>query len=326
MSSPETGEGMTSTVSTLPLVVESDGTSITEVIEARRAHLRQALIEHGAVLFRGFDVGGVEGFDQVVRALSGSPLAYTERSSPRHVIKGNVYTSTDYPPEEEITLHNEHSYRASWPLTLYFYCTRPPATQGATPLADTRRIYAGIDPAVREEFARRRWMLVRNLYDDFGVAWQHFYDTEDRDEVTAYCAKNGIDAEWRGDGGLRTRAVRDAVHFRPGSDVPVWFNHITFFHMSTLAKDLRDGLLAMFGEDGLPYNTYYGDGGVIPGDVMDHLRDVYRATKVRFDYRRDDILVVDNMTAAHGREPFTGPRKVAVAMADLHVPAKDREL
>ncbi|MFJ8027014.1 hypothetical protein [Streptomyces sp. NPDC096311] len=30
----------------------------------------------------------------------------------------------------------------------------------------------------------------------------------------------------------------------------------------------------------------------------------------------DDVLVVDNMLAAHGREPFTGPRKIAVAMAE----------
>jgi alpha-ketoglutarate-dependent taurine dioxygenase len=76
----------------------------------------------------------------------------------------------------------------------------------------------------------------------------------------------------------------------------------------------------MFGAEGLPANTYYGDGGEIPADVMDHLRAAYRAASVRFDYQRDDVLVVDNMTAAHGREPFTGPRKIAVAMAEAHTP------
>ena len=90
--------------------------------------------------------------------------------------------------------------------------------------------------------------------------------------------------------------------------------------MSSLAKDLQEGLLDMFGADGLPSNTYYGDGGEIPADVMDHLRAAYRAASVRFDYHRDDVLVVDNMTAAHGREPFTGPRRIAVAMAEPHTP------
>ncbi|MCM0678720.1 TauD/TfdA family dioxygenase [Micromonospora phytophila] len=311
---------MSDTIATLPVVVENDGRPLTELIDARRGELRAALAEHGGLLFRGFDVGGVEGFDRAVRALSGEPLVYTERSSPRHAIAGRVYTSTDYPPDEEIFLHNENSYQARWPLTLFFYCITPPDSLGATPLADVRRVHDEIDPAVRDEFIRRRWMLVRNFHGDFGTPWQHVFDTDDRAEVEAYAAANRIELEWRGKEGLRTRAVRDVVHHRPGSDAPRWFNHATFFHVSTLPKDYQEGLLAMFGTEELPANTYYGDGGEIPADVLDHLRAAYRAASVRFDYQRADVLVVDNMTAAHGREPFTGPRKIAVAMAEPHTP------
>jgi len=309
------------TATTLPVVIEGDGADVIEVIGTRRAEIRAALVEYGGVLLRGFEIGGVDGFDRVVRAVSGSPLTYTERSSPRSTIKGQVYTSTDYPPDEEIFLHNENSYQASWPLTLYFYCLEAPTSLGATPLADVRRVYELIDPDVRDEFARRRWMLVRNFYPDFGAPWQHVFNTDDRSEVAAYCAANGIDLEWIGKDGLRTRSVREAIHYRPGSDVPRWFNHATFFNVTTLARDLQEGLTAMFGEEGLPTNTYYGDGGPIPGEVMDHLRDAYRAATVRFDYQRDDVLIVDNMTAAHGREPFTGPRKIAVAMAEAYTSA-----
>jgi hypothetical protein len=166
-------------------------------------------------------------------------------------------------------------------------------------------------------------MLVRNFHPDFGPSWQHVFNTDDRDEVAGYCVDNDIEIEWVGTGGLRTRSVRDAVHYRPGSDVPRWFNHATFFHVTTLAPDLQEALVAMFGVDGLPANTYYGDGAPIPVEVVDHLRAAYRAATVRFDYQPDDVLVVDNMTAAHGREPFTGPRKVAVAMAEPHTPAAD---
>ncbi len=98
----------------------------------------------------------------------------------------------------------------------------------------------------------------------------------------------------------------------------MWFNHITFFHVTTLPEDVQEGLLALFGEDGLPTNTYYGDGGRIPDDVMAHLRSCYEKCRVRFDWQRDDILVVDNMLSSHGREPFTGDRKIAVAMAEPH--------
>lgn len=306
------------TGSTLPYLVTADdhGTGILETIAADRPRIRKALVEHGGVLLRGFDVGGIDGFDQVVRALSGAPLTYSERSSPRSTIKGQVYTSTDYPPGEEIFLHNENSYQAVWPLTLYFYCVQPPLTEGATPLADIRAVYDAIDVSVREEFTARRWMVVRNFHPDFGVAWQHVFGTDDRAEAEEYCGRNGLAVQWLAGGGMRTRAVRDAVHRHPVTGEWTWFNHATFFHISTQAKDVRDGLSQIFAEDELPTNTYYGDGGTIPDDVMAHLRDCYRSASVRFDYERDDVLVVDNMRAAHGREPFTGPRKIAVAMAE----------
>ncbi|MFB4300948.1 TauD/TfdA family dioxygenase [Actinomadura sp. NTSP31] len=307
----------------LPYAVPAEpaGADATDYIAAHRPRLRALLSEHGAILLRGFPIGGVEGFEAVVRALSGEPpLKYAERSSPRSTIKGHVYTSTDYPPDEEIFLHNESSYQVTWPRFLYFYCDRPPETQGATPLADSRRVHASIDPAVREEFARRGWMLVRNFHERFGVTWRDTFNTGDRAEVEEYCRRRGLEFEWRGTDGLRTRAVRKAAHVHPETGETVWFNHATFFHYTTLPKDVQEGLLAILGEDGLPTNTYYGDGGRIPDDVMDHLRECYRDNLVREDWRQDDVLVIDNMLTSHGREPFTGPRSIAVAMAESYDP------
>ncbi|MFE0459604.1 TauD/TfdA family dioxygenase [Kitasatospora sp. NPDC058965] len=300
----------------LPLVLEGAGEPIAGHVREHRKEIRAQLREHGAVLLRGFQVDGVDGFGAVVRELSGEPLTYSERSSPRQLIKDNVYTSTEYPPQEEIFAHNENSYQAVWPQLLYFYCVEPPLTQGATPLSSTRELYRTIDPAVREEFERRRWSVVRNYGGGVGLSWTEAFNTEDRAEVEERCAAQGIEAEWVGAAGLRTRAVRDAVHRHPLTGEPVWFNHATFFHVSTLPEQLRYGLEAMYKPDELPSNTYYGDGGEIPEEVLDHLRECYRAASTRFDYRRDDVLVLDNMLTTHAREPFTGPRKIAVAMAE----------
>ncbi|WP_433449932.1 TauD/TfdA family dioxygenase [Streptomyces sp. CA-142005] len=295
------------------------GTPVHEFIRAHREKLRTVLGERGAILLRGFEVGGVDGFDAVVHAFSGSgPLRYAERSSPRSTIKGQVYTSTDYPADEEIFLHNENSYQAVWPNTLYFYCIEPAHTRGATPLADIREVYRAIDPAVREEFARRGgWRVVRNFHADFGVPWQESFGSDDRDTVVAYCRDKGITAEWRADGGLRTTAVRPVVRTHPVSGEEVWFNHATFWHVTSLAPEVREGLREIFAEEDLPTNTYFGDGGRIPDETVAHLREAYRSATTRFDWQRDDVLIVDNMLAAHGREPFTGPRKIAVAMAEL---------
>ncbi|MFI5836564.1 TauD/TfdA family dioxygenase [Micromonospora sp. NPDC051300] len=312
---------------TLPLIVDGDpdGPDLATALHAERPRIRRLLTEHGAVLLRGFPVGGVDGFGQAVRAFSGEPLTYAERSSPRSEIEASIYTSTDYPPEEEIFLHNENSYQASWPRLLFFYCDVPPSTLGATPLADIRRVHESVDPSVREEFVRRRWMVVRNFHEQFGSSWRYIFNTEDRAAVEAYCRGKDLAFEWVGADGLRTRAVRDAVHLHPDTGLPVWFNHITFFHHTTLPAEVREGLLELFGgEDRLPSNTYYGDGGRIPDDVVAHLRDCYRAASVRFDWQEGDMLVVDNMAAAHGREPFTGRRRIAVAMAEAYTPPAEQ--
>jgi alpha-ketoglutarate-dependent taurine dioxygenase len=302
----------------LPHVVEADqsGYTAADLVRAEKHRLRQLLRTHGAVLLRGFPVAGIDGFDQVVRSMSGAPLTYSERSSPRSAIKDRIYTSTDYPPDEEIFLHNENSYQSSWPRLLYFYCVQPPDTMGATPLADVRRVYAAIDTAVREEFSRRGWMLTRNFHDGLGVSWQYVFGSSDRAAVEEHCRRNRIALEWRADGSVRTTAIRDAIHVHPDTGEPLWFNHATFFHPTTLPADIRTGMLELLAEEDLPTVTYYGDGGAIPDDVVGHLRDCYRAASFRFDWRRGDILMVDNMLAAHGREPFTGQRQIAVAMAE----------
>lgn len=298
--------------------------SLPDLIRAERDSLSALLADRGALLFRGFPGADPPGFQAVVEAFCGqSPMTYSERSSPRSQISGNIYTSTDYPAGEEIFLHNESSYQASWPDLLYFCCMQPPETGGATPLADCRRVLGSIDPELRKEFAERDWMVVRNFSGRFGVPWQQAFGTTDRSAVEKYCDDHQIECSWIGDQ-LRTRAIRKAIHVHPGSGAQVWFNHAAFFHCTTLPADVRQGLLALMPEEELPANTYFGDGSAIPPPALEHLRACYRAHQTRFDWHQGDILVIDNMLTSHGREPYTGPRQIAVAMANLGISALGR--
>lgn len=307
----------------LPYLIAADDVTepLADVAGRRRALLRERLARHGAVLLRGFKVDGVEDFGRFAEAFSGSPLIdYSERSSPRTSLVGAVYTSTDYPSDQAIFLHNENSYQASWPRTLYFHCVRPPQTLGATPLADVRAVYRSIDPEVREEFVRRGWSVVRNFHPGFGVSWQYVFGTDDRSTVSEYCRARRIEHTWIGAGQLRTRATRSAVHEHPGTGERVWFNHIAFFHHTTLPDEVREGVMALFELEDLPTDTRYGDGAAIADDVVAHLRYCYERHRVRFDWQAGDVLLVDNMLAAHGREPFTGRREIAVAMTEPYRP------
>lgn len=315
----------TPTALELPYVVSADvpGQALSEPAGAGRPMLRARLAAHGAVLLRGFQPAGTDGLRRFAEDFSGGRLLeYSERSSPRTSIDGAVYTSTDYPPDQEIFLHNENSYQSSWPRTLYFHCLQAPAAFGATPLADVRRVHASLDPGVREEFERRGWSLVRNFHPGFGVPWTVAFGTRDPATLAAYCRRNRIEEQWTGPGRLRTRAVRAAVRTHPDTGEQVWFNHIAFFHHTTLPEEVREGIELLFPVEDLPCNTYYGDGGAIPDAVVAHLRDCYRGARVRFDWQAGDVLLIDNMLAAHGREPFTGPRRIAVAMTGAYSPPR----
>ena len=291
--------------------------------EENRDRIAELLLAHRALLFRGFELGSVQRFDGFTRITSGGELVeYRDRSSPRHEVGEKIYTSTDYPADQAIFLHNEGTYWLFWPLKIYFACLVAPEQGGETPIADCRKVLARIEPAVRERFERKGVMYVRNFNDGFGLTWQTVFQTSDREVVESYCRQNDVQFEWKSGDRLRTRQIRQAVAWHPHTGEPVWFNHAAFFHVTTLPPTVRDSLLAEFAEEDLPYNTYYGDGTPIEPEVLEALRTAYLEERISFPWQVGDVLMLDNMTVAHSRSAYTGERKIVVGMADPWRPAR----
>lgn len=304
----------------LPLVLTPTSASVDLVAWAtqNRESLEQKLLKHGALLFRGFSVRSIERFEQVIASLSPGAIEYMFRASPRTRVGGNIYTSTDYPADQPIFPHNEHSYSPRFPLRLFFYCQRPPATQGETPIGANREVLKRIPPEIRERFRQKKILYVRNYGDGFGLPWQIVFQTEDRGEVERYCESVGIQVEWKSKNRLRTTQVGPAIVRHPRTGEEVWFNHATFFHVSTLPAVIRDSLLANFGDYDLPTNTFYGDGSPIEPEVLEVLRAAYLDSLVKFPWQEGDVLFLDNMLCVHGREPYTGDRAILTGMAEAY--------
>jgi alpha-ketoglutarate-dependent taurine dioxygenase len=310
-------EGRLLAAGDLPVVLEPavEGVSLVDWVTESRERVDSLLRRHGGILFRGFGVESLAQFEEVVTITSGELMQYTYRSTPRSEVTGRIYTSTEYPADQWIPLHNEMSYASEWPLRIAFLCVRAAEHGGETPIADSRRVYQRIDPELRSRFADRGVMYVRNYSPGLDVAWQDVFQTADRAEVERFCRRAGIEVEWKGDGGLRTRQVCQGVARHPVTGESVWFNQAHLFHVSSLAPDVRAALLSRYGEADLPRNAYFGDGSPIADEALDEIRAAYRSESVGVAWHNGDLVLLDNLLAAHGRAPFTGPRKVVVAMA-----------
>ena len=305
----------------LPLLVQpaAPGVGLIQWAGENRELLEQRLTQHGGILFRGFGIQGVAELQRLIAAVSAADLLeYKNRSTPRTEIAGKIYSSTEYPANQEIPMHNENSYSDSWARKIFFFCELPATGSGGmTPIADSARVYERISPAVRERFHEKKVMYVRNYGGGADLPWQDVFQTRDPKEAEAFCHEHRIEAEWLGDGRLRTRQVCQAVARHPKTGQMLWFNQAHLFHVSSLEPEIREVLLEIFGLDELPRNAFYGDGSPIEEAALAEIRQAYRDEQVAFPWEQGDVLLLDNMAVAHGRTSYSGERKIRVGMTEL---------
>jgi alpha-ketoglutarate-dependent taurine dioxygenase len=303
----------------LPIVVKTNaGGSIGTWARSNQARLESWLHETGGVLFRGFAVNGTEGFESFVRSIAPDLLEYKERSTPRTEVGNRIYTSTEYPAHQHIALHNEFSYSYTWPLRIFFYAQQPAETGGETPIADSRKVYNSLHDDVRIPFAEKGVMYARNYGTGVDLTWQDAFQTSDKAVVEDYCRKAPLDWEWLPGDRLRTRQVRPAVARHPVTGEMVWFNQAHLFHVSNLGTEGAAAMRNVFAEEDLPRNAYYGDGSPISDEELAHVRAAIDSATVAFPWQKNDVLMLDNMLVAHGRNPYTGARRILAALAQPH--------
>ena len=287
-----------------------DGGGVPEEVEHH-------LAETGAVLVRGTGFTDAAGFhDQVARY--GVPLisSYRGGNTPRTAVGDAVFTSTEYPARYAISLHNELSYAHSWPQRLHFGCLVAAETGGATPVCDGSALLNDLPGPVRERFTSRGVVYHQHLHGGHGLgkSWQDTFETTDRGEVEEFLAATCAEHTWTRLGGLRVIHRRPAVrtHAR-GHDV--WFNQADQWHPSTLPGDDAADLLDLVDDPAdLPHWVTYGDGSPIPESDVEAVRAAADRNRVAVPWRPGDLMVVDNTAVLHGREAYTGDRRVVVAM------------
>ena len=299
----------------LPILhVEATGEPPRWAAEHRDA-LRAAVAEHGALLVRGLGLHDASEIEAVFRRL-GNLMAEKEAFTSRRIYSPGVYSASKWPPNQHMCMHHELSYALEIPSLMLFACLTAPTDRGATPVADSPSVLQALPGELVERFERVGWLLIRNYNGEIGASVAEAFGTDDRRGVESYCRANAIQFEWQPDGTLRTRQCRSAVLRHPRTGQRCWFNQIAFLNEWSMEPEVREYLVDVYGEDGLPFNTRFGNGDAIGADVVAAIDEVYEAHTARERWQAGDLMLVDNVRTAHGRDEFDGPREVLVAMAD----------
>ncbi|MER5952007.1 TauD/TfdA family dioxygenase [Streptomyces sp. NPDC001904] len=295
---------------------QADGRDLAEHLTGLGAEgLTELLTEHKALVFRGFGVTP-ESIDPVLDRLLPTRLPYVHGNSPRTRVKGNLYTSTEYPQRFTISMHNELNYARRWPARLAFYCEKAAESGGATPVVDGALWLDSLRPEVREAFAGGI-RYVQNLHDGYGLgkSWQDTFETDDRAEVERYLTAAEAEWEW-GPDGIRVVQHRKATTTHPVTGVEVWFNQADQWHPAGLGDETSKELYDILEPEEFPQYVTFADGSLIPDEYVTHIRDVGLELAVDVNWREGDVLVIDNVLTGHGRRPFEGTRRILVAMCD----------
>jgi alpha-ketoglutarate-dependent taurine dioxygenase len=304
----------------------------TARIERNRSWIADNLARHGALLFRGFSVNNAQAMNAFCRAAALELMGYPRGATPRHSIQGLVFTATDAPPAMPLPLHNEMSYSPVYPLAVALCCETAPSRRGQTPIADMVRVARRLPSELVERFESRGICYRQRVPSDERrsrrKSWQQMFDTRDREQAEAICAEQEIEVRWIDDM-LQLTNVRPATLVHPCTGDSVWFNQAHVFHSSFSAELFRERkwlawLLVRtyeFARQTFPrqlsdyrFDCCYGDGTPIDRATMMQIRRAVWEESTLFGWQRGDLLLLDNLRIAHGRESFHGERRVLAAL------------
>ncbi len=328
----------------LALSAENVSASLTKTCDES---LKDALLNHGALLVRGFSVDSAEQAEALVHEINPNLQNHYLGTSPRSGLSKYFFTASGLPGFFPIAQHCEMSFIAEPPRHLFFWCQKAPREgSGETPVADFRKVYREIPEEILRPLEEKGLRITRNYRSSSSrfaspfqlKPWDHIFKTKERDEVEKQCADAGFTPIW-GDGErLRLVSNQPATRIHPDTGEKVWFNHLHTFHyagglgeyheihnfrpalkhlaVKTLLRGLTRYEAWRRSPESRPMHCQYGDGSEIPEAAIRTIREaVWRNMSVT-SWKTNDFLLIDNRSVSHGRLPYSGPRKIAVAWAN----------
>jgi alpha-ketoglutarate-dependent taurine dioxygenase len=297
-------------------------------VTAHREALDDLMVQYGGVMLRGFPVASAEEFNRLMGIFPTYEPGYVAGMSPRKKVTGQVLESTRLDESFKIILHSEMAYMKSYPPRLAFFSKVTAPVGGETIIGSLRAFMERFPADLKAKLEGRKVKIVRNFGpagNTRGVAvvdhadnigWDDAFFTDSREEVEAHCRKLGMEPIWHENGALTLREETDIFAEHPVTGERFYRSNL---HANNTYE--RDPLFAELGRkvraaQKYPTGHYLDTGEKLTDAESEAILSVYDQVELAWPWQDGDVLMLDNLLCAHGRNPFSGPREVLVALLD----------
>jgi hypothetical protein len=282
---------------------------------------------HGAIMFHGFPIRDTAGFQRTIEHYPPGSQAYIGGNVYREQLAERVFEATQAKKEYPLIPHQEMAYLPKSPRMITFFCKKAAWAGGETFLCDFRQMEQRLPRRLWDKVKATGVRYVRNFRSpDSKVSplrallhkdWPAAFDSNDPKVAEAACRAVGMEPSWEPDGSLSSVYTCTGFTDHPITGESVWFNHIgpQSYYKEALGPE-RWKALVEDNPPGMkrPNNTLYGDGSEIADEDLAGVYQAFDILAQSYRWADGDLLLIDNVMTAHGRNPYEGERDVQVAM------------
>lgn len=337
-----------------PLVVtpkhDASLTFLTNFMKDNQQWLDKNLLKYGAILFRDFDVDTAHEVETAIQALEPNLSSTYRGTSPRSAQDGTtfVFSAAEVPSHFPIAQHLEMSFLPAVPRRVFFSALQAPKSIGGeTALADFRQVYRDLPRKLRAKLATKKLRYTRTLHrqgakwsSDVAArkSWSEVYETSDKSQVERLAEEEKMPVRWQGDS-MVSQYESNAFERHPETGEMTWFNHAAVFHFTSFPAELWHAFtrtkewrfffhsvavwaysLVWYGllRKRMALDVSFGDGTPIPVQEMHSIRRAIHKNMVLNRWEKGDIVMIDNLSTSHGRQPtYDSGRRIVVAWSDV---------
>jgi alpha-ketoglutarate-dependent taurine dioxygenase len=282
---------------------------------------------HGAIMFRGFPLHDTPDFNRAMTHYPPGSRSYIGGNVYRDALAERVFEATKARKEYPLIPHQEMAYMPRSPRMIAFWCKTAPWAGGETTVSDYRRMREMLPSRIWDKVKACGVRYERNFRSPESQVselrallhkdWPSAFESDDPKQAEETCRAVGLEPRWEADGSLTTIYTAPGIVEHPLTGETVWFNHIgpQNYYKKGLGPERWKALIEE-APPGMrtPNNTLYGDGTEISQEDLEEVFIAFDLLGQAIRWADGDLLLIDNVMTAHGRNPFEGARDVQVSL------------